>query len=306
MSMNMKQLKYVLVLAECGSFSRAADTLGISQPSLSQYIKKIEQQLGTELFIRANGDVRLTDAGQVYLDAGKNILALEHQMENKLTDIAVFKSGTISIGISPYRSVHFMPKVLAEFDKKYPGIKLIVVEKSGSNLLESATRGSFDICVIALPVDTRIFDYEIIQKEELVIAVQNSTPLCRLLCKNSESNPSRKFPAVDITLVNGYDFAELRETMLVRSVTDRILDMYNVSVNKKIELSSNEALLSIVKSGVCASFIPSGLADCSSEEISFFSIRQEFDFRNIALIWRKDQYLSEPIRELIATFKALA
>ena len=76
--MNTKQLKYGLVLARDGSFSRAANTLNITQPSLSQYIRKIEKELGTELFDRANGDVRLTDAGRVYLEAGRQILDLEH------------------------------------------------------------------------------------------------------------------------------------------------------------------------------------------------------------------------------------
>ncbi|MBQ9942850.1 MAG: LysR family transcriptional regulator [Clostridia bacterium] len=78
--MNTKQLEYVQVLAREGSFSRAADALNISQPSLSQYIKKIETEIGLPLFDRTNGNVRLTDAGHVYLSSGKQILDLEQQM----------------------------------------------------------------------------------------------------------------------------------------------------------------------------------------------------------------------------------
>ena len=78
--MNMKQLKYVLVLAHEGSFSLAADTLGISQPSISQYIKKIEKEQGVELFDRTSGDVRITDAGRIYIEDGRKILDLEKQM----------------------------------------------------------------------------------------------------------------------------------------------------------------------------------------------------------------------------------
>lgn len=304
--MNMKQLKYVLVLADLGSFSRAAESLGISQPSLSQYIRKIEQQIGAELFIRASGDVRLTDAGRVYLEAGKKILALEHQMENKLTDIASFNGGTISVGISPYRSVHMIPKVLSEFNKKYPAIKLVIKEKSGKDLIEAASHGEFDLCVIALPVNTQVFDYETIQKEEVVIAVHRDTKQYDILCNNAKRCKNRMFPAIDITLLNNFDFAVLNEFMLMRLVTDRILDKYNVKVHEKIELSSNEALLSVVKSGVCASLIPSGLADLSSDNITFFSIRQDFDFREVAVVWRKDQYLSKPAKELIRIFKAMA
>ena len=69
--MNTKQLQYVLTLAHEGSFSKAATALNITQPSLSQYIKKIEKEVGLELFDRTNGDVQITDAGRVYLNAGR-------------------------------------------------------------------------------------------------------------------------------------------------------------------------------------------------------------------------------------------
>ena len=96
--MNMKQLRYAVVLAQKGSFSSAAEALAISQPSLSQYIKKIENEIGLELFDRTNGDVRLTDAGRVYIEAGRKILDLEHQMEVSFSDLAAHKTGSLIVG----------------------------------------------------------------------------------------------------------------------------------------------------------------------------------------------------------------
>ena len=86
--MNLKQFRYVLTLADEGSFSRAAETLNIKQPSLSQYIKKIEKEVGMELFDRSGGDVRLTDAGRAYIDIGRKMLDLEHQLEGRFSDLA--------------------------------------------------------------------------------------------------------------------------------------------------------------------------------------------------------------------------
>lgn len=306
MSMNMKQLKYVLVLAEEGSFSRAAETLNITQPSLSQYIKKIEKQQGVELFDRANGYVHLTDAGRIYIEASKKILDIEHQMENAFSDLAEYKGGTISIGISPYRSVHLIPEVLRKFNLIFPQIKLIIKEKSGRDLIDAAAHGEFDLCVIALPVDEKLFDYEIIQKESIVIAVNKDTPFFDTLTLAAKTDKNRKFPAVDIKIAQGKDFAVLREYMPVRTVTDKILEENDVRVNEKIEVSSNEALLSIVESGVCASFIPSGLTNTSNEKVAFFSIEQEIDLRDIAVVYRKDQYMSQPILKLIEIFKTVS
>lgn len=306
MSMNMKQLKYVLVLAEEGSFSRAAEALNITQPSLSQYIKKIEKQQGVELFDRANGYVHLTDAGRIYIEAGKKILDLEHQMENAFSDLAEYKGGTISIGISPYRSVHLMPAVLREFDKLYPDIKLVVNEKSGRDLIDSAIHGEFDLCVIALPVDERLFNYEIISRESAVIAVSKSSPLYSTMRLAAKTESNRDFPAVDIRIVQGKDMAVLKEYMPMRTVTDKILEDNGIEINEKIEVSSNEALLSIVESGVCASFIPSGLTNTSNEKIAFFSIKQDTTLRDVAVIYRKEQYMSQPILDLIKIFKAVS
>lgn len=303
--MNIKQYKYVLTLSSTGSFSKAADMLNISQPSLSQYIKKIEKEIGTDLFVRANGEIKLTEAGRVYLDAGKQILALEDQMQNKLVDIAAYKCGTITIGISPYRSIHLVPSLLARFDKLYPNIKLIIKEKYGNDLIESARHGDFDLCVVALPVDEKTFDYELVQKEEVVIAVKKGTELHRVLDSNSEITDARKFPAVDISLVNGYNFAVVSEFLQMHSVTNHLLEKYNISIQEKIILSSNEALLSVVNSGVCASFIPSGLVEGANENVAIFSIRQDFEFRNVAVIHRKDQYLSQPLLDLIQILKQI-
>ncbi len=304
--MNFKQLHYVLVLSQEGSFSRAADVLNISQPSLSQYIKKIETQVGMPLFVRLNGAVRLTDAGHAYIEAGRQILALEHQMENRLSDIADFRSGTVSLGISPYRSIHMIPGAFRAFHELYPDMRLVVHEKFERDLTVCALRGEFDLFIAALPVDGDAFAYEVIHKEEIVIAVHKSSALYAALDAAAERMPNRRYPAVDIRLTDGHDFAVPQETMRMYAVTQRVLKRYGVTVCPKIELSSVESLLSVVKSGVCAAFVPSGLAVSPADDVGFYSIRQDFDFRNVAALYRKDQYLSRPVRDLIDIFKALA
>ena len=96
--MNTRQLRYVQVLAKTGSFSRAAEELNITQPSLSQYIKKIEREIGLPLFDRTESFVRLTDAGRVYIDAGRKILDLEHRMETQIADLQAWESGSVIVG----------------------------------------------------------------------------------------------------------------------------------------------------------------------------------------------------------------
>ena len=151
--MNLKQFKYVLTLANEHTFSRAAEVLNITQPSLSQYIKKTEKSLGMDLFDRTGGEVRLTDAGRVYIDVGRKMLDLEHRLEAQLSDIALYKAGTITVGLSAHRAVALMPPIVKAFNTLYPGITLRIIEKPRAALIEAAGHGEFDLVITTLPID---------------------------------------------------------------------------------------------------------------------------------------------------------
>ena len=159
--MNTRQLHYVITLAHEGSFSRAADTLNITQPSLSQYIKKIEKQIGLELFDRTNGDVRLTDAGRVYIDTGRKILDLEHRMENSFTDLATYKTGSLIIGAAPYRAASMLPTIARSFQSLHPGMHLVVREGTTAELVDGMEHGEYDLALTLLPIDERLFAWAI-------------------------------------------------------------------------------------------------------------------------------------------------
>lgn len=196
--MNTKQLQYVLTLAHEGSFSKAADTLNITQPSLSQYIKKIEREIGLELFDRTNGDIRLTDAGRVYIEAGKRILDIEHQMENSFTDLASFKTGSLIIGAAPYRAAIMMPVIAQRFQSLHPGMHLIVREGTTAELVEGMEHGEYDLALTLLPIDRRLFNYEKVVEEELILAVPPSYPSFQ-----TTKVQDRKHPAVDAVVLDG-------------------------------------------------------------------------------------------------------
>ena len=191
--MNTKQLKYVLVLAQEGSFSKAADRLNISQPSLSQYIKKMETELGISLFDRSGGWVRLTDAGKVCIETGQKILELERNMERRFSDLMTYQTGTIVVGLSAHRSVKLMPRVAAEFQKRYPGMVLRLEERPRPDLMEAASRGEFDLCVTTLPVEQSLFAAETLFHEEMILAVPTDSDLCRTLSAHAEPLEDRHY-----------------------------------------------------------------------------------------------------------------
>lgn len=281
-----KQIRYVMTVANEGSFSRAADMLHIAQPSLSQYIKKIETQLGVELFDRSSGIVRLTDAGRVYIESGRQILDLERQMASRLDDLSMSRSGTVRVGISAHRNVCLMPPVVKAFRQEYPGVTVILDERERSALMDAVEHGEFDLCVTTLPVDTKLYEVEPLFREALMLAVPKDSAICRQL------EASVTDGKVDITLMNGCDFAMLNETHLMQRQLEMLIDRYGLRLNRTVECTSLEALNAMVGAGMGAAVVPACIRNCGAEGVAYFGILQEVPKRDIVVIYRKNQYLS--------------
>ena len=286
--MNLKQFKYVLTLADEHNFSTAANVLNISQPSLSQYIKKIEKAVGQPLFIRANGDVSLTDAGRAYIEVGRKMLDLEHQLEAQLSDIATYKTGTITVGISAHRSVAFMPPVVSAFKKLYPGITLQIVEKRRHELIESAEHGEFDLVITTFPVDNTLFNTELLFVEENVIAASEPLP--------SQAFNDKMFPVIDASVLNNLPFAMLNDDHLMQRELVDLIHAQKLTLHKVVECTSLEALVEMVREGIGYAFIPACLAKGG---LYFYSINETVPKREIIVMYRKEQYLSQAVKDLI-------
>lgn len=292
--MNMKQFRYVMVLAEKGSFSRAADELNISQPSLSQYVRRIEQDLGVILFDRAGGNVRLTDAGRVYIDAGKTILETERRMHNQFSDLSAFKTGTLTIGIAPTRCQYLMPEIVKRFATKYPGMHLVIKERFLGNLMEDAEHGAFDLCVATLPVDENKFEYELMMQEEVILAVPKTSTINTLLQKRRKFDDIHIFPVVDIHAIDGADYVFLSETQPTQILMNKFCKEYGLSIRNAVSCMSIETQFSMVKAGVGLALIPSSIAKYEDvDTVDFYSIIQDTPDRKMAVVYRKGQYLSE-------------
>ena len=292
--MNMKQLKYVIVLAQVCSFSRAADMLNISQSSLSQYVKKIEKQVGMELFDRANGDVRLTDAGRVYIDIGRKILDLEHQMEVKFSDISAYKTGSLIIGAAPYRTAVMLPEVAKKFQQLYPGMYLEIQEGTTAELAGEMEKGKFDLCLTLLPLDERLFVYEKVVEEELVLVAPSDMKI-----DAGERQFDRKYPVIDTKQLDGMSFVKLTDLQYMQHHLDNIIADCGISVRTAAVAMSLSAQIALVKAGVGAALMPTGIERvCEPGEVNFYSFRQQFPKRQVVVMWRKDRPLSKAAEDL--------
>ncbi len=167
--MELRQFTYVNKVAECGSFTKAAAALFISQPALSNYINKVEEELGVRLFDRSANPLILTYAGEQYLKRTKGILAQIDDMDREMRDITHHMRGRIRIGFPSERIVYMLPLILAPFKKRFPEIEVIVVSGPGNHLVEQLRGGDVDF--VMLPAWNKQKDIAQVEmsKEELVL-----------------------------------------------------------------------------------------------------------------------------------------
>jgi LysR family hydrogen peroxide-inducible transcriptional activator len=257
--MEFHQLRYVCAIAETGSFSRAAERCHVAQPSLSQQVLKLEEDLGAKLFDRLGRSVRLTEAGRAFLPHARSIL---HQMEaartgveDKRTDVR----GSVTVGVIPTIAPYLMPQSVAAFSKKYPDAKLRILEETTPVLVEGLRNLSIDVAILALPLRHKEFQMYPLRTEPLYAALARDHP--RAGAKN-----------LSLRELRGEQFVMLRDGHCFRDLS--IAACTRAKVNPRIAFESGQfsSLLGMVAAGVGVSLVPEMALDknarCSYVRIS--------------------------------------
>ena len=257
--MEFHQLRYVCAIAETGSFSRAAERCHVAQPSLSQQVLKLEEDLGAKLFDRLGRSVRLTEAGRAFLPHARSIL---HQMEaartgveDKRTDVR----GSVTVGVIPTIAPYLMPQSVAAFSKKYPDAKLRILEETTPVLVEGLRNLSIDVAILALPLRHKEFQMYPLRTEPLYAALARDHP--RAGAKN-----------LSLRELRGEQFVMLRDGHCFRDLS--VAACTRAKVNPRIAFESGQfsSLLGMVAAGVGVSLVPEMALDknarCSYVRIS--------------------------------------
>ena len=175
--MNLKQALYVKTIAQEGGITAAAKKLYISQPSLSQMLRQIEEEVGLELFDRSRSPFRPTYAGERYLYAATVMLGAEERMRNELQEIRQEGSGRLRLGISVQRGARILPGVLPQFFRDFPHVALELREAGSAALVEMVRQGEVDVALASTVPSHPDLTYHLIQRETIGILAGRDSPL---------------------------------------------------------------------------------------------------------------------------------
>ncbi|WP_216893643.1 LysR family transcriptional regulator [Nocardia alni] len=152
--MQLQQLSYFLAVARTRHFTRAAEAVGVAQPSLSKQIQALETELGAALFSRARGNITLTPAGEALLPLANRILADVDTARLEVQELAGLRRGRVRLGATPSLCAGLVADTLRRFRDTYPGIRLVVEEGGSRDLVRDLTRGELDLALVILPLAT--------------------------------------------------------------------------------------------------------------------------------------------------------
>jgi DNA-binding transcriptional LysR family regulator len=288
----LQQLRIIKAVATETSFTRAAEILFISQPSLSKQLKILENRVGILLINRDKNKISLTEAGQLFLQYAERILALCEESCRALNDLQNGDRGNLTVGASQTIGTYLMPRVLALFAQNYPQINLKVQVDSTRVIAKNVVDRDIDIAVVGGDVPEILkknLEIESFVEDELSLIIPKSHPFA--------TNNRKLINKDDLYHLN---FIALNPNSTIRKFIDNILIQNNIETkqfNIIMQLNSIEAIKTAVSLGLGAAFVSSSAIEKEIElkTIEIINIENIKITRTLSIITNPDCYRSKAV-----------
>ncbi len=296
--MDTRYLEYILTLAETGNITRAAKKLYISQPTLSQFLTKQEQELGTPLFQRTEGIYTLTPVGTLYAQYAEKVLELTRQLEQDIHRVSNITQ--IRIGTSAARARQILSSVLADFRAQCPKAELSFSDDNLRAISQSLAQGQLDMAFVTAHSLDGFRGHSVeLQKEEVVFAVPSTHPCSLKLLSGPQCHMAdHALDARELLAHFGTSpFILQHEGSCIRYLVDSFFE--NQEFHPAIACSTNhvQIICDMISNGVGVGFIPISYAD-TVPNITCFSLSPRLH-RIHAILYRKDLVLGPPHKYLM-------
>ncbi|MCP9956372.1 LysR family transcriptional regulator [Streptomyces sudanensis] len=284
--MQFQQLVYFVAVAEARHFTRAAERVHVSQPSLSQQIRALERELGAELFSRARGNVALTDAGEALLPLARRILADADTARHEVQELVRLRRGRVRLGATPSLCTGLLPEVLRTFHDLYPGVRLLVQESGSRDLVRELARGALDLALVVLPLPApspALTTVELLREDLVVVS--------------SPEDPAPRGP-VRIADLAGRPMVMFRHGYDLRELTVAACRAEGFEPSFAVEGGEMDAVLGFVRAGLGVAVVPGMVAARAGRDLRVTALAPPGLRRTVALAHRSDVAPPRAAREL--------
>lgn len=297
--MNIRELQYLVAIAEKGHFGMAADVCFVSQPALSMQIKKLECTLGVQLIERTNKSARLTDIGKVITEQAKDILCRVDALKQTAKQAQDPYCGELHLGVIPTLAPYLLPHVMPGLSNLFPKLTIYLVEEQTSHLITKLNQGKLDGALLSLPlVDDALMSYPLF-KEEFLLAI-------------SARHHLAKRKRIKMTELENQALLLLEDGHCMRDSALKVCYAAGASEAKEFRATSLETLRYMVAANAGMTLMPK-LACQPNDGICYLPFSQSKPLRTIGMVLRPSsakkillQAVSDHIREEMAQKEIIA
>lgn len=293
--MNLRDLRYLVALADQRHFGNAAAACYVSQPTLSTQIKKLEDELGVAVVERAPRTVMLTPVGLEMAERARRIVAEVAQMKEAARRSQDPEAGTVRLGLFPTLGPYLLPHVVPGIRERFPRLELLLVEEKSDVLLARLREGRLDAGLLALPIHDDQLHAEFLFEEPFLLAVPEAHPLARR-------------DALRLSDLSQEKLLLLEDGHCLRDQALDVCQLAGAGERSEFRATSLETLRQMVAANVGVTLLPTLAVKppvARSENIHLLPFQDSSPSRQIALVWRRSSAMGEFLLNLAQIFKEL-
>lgn len=285
--MDFHQLKVFYSAVRTGGFTHASREMHLSQSTISQHIKQLEQELGCQLFMRVGKRVLLTDAGQLLRDHCERILQDVKNAEMAIRELNGMQRGKVRLGTGSTTLIYQLPHVLETYQARYPNIELVIVSETTDVIIRDVQAQRLDLGLVMLPVTGNDLQLTPLCNEELLIALPSRHPLARKR-------------ALTVNDLRELRFILYEKKTVMRGLIDNFFTSLGVTPQLAMVMENIEAIKSLVGTGLGASVLPSHAVgnDAIDKKVRLLRVAGHHLQRQLALVTLKSAFVPNAVREL--------
>ena len=301
--------KYVYEVYKERSFTKAAQNLYISQPSLSARIKKIEVIIGEPLFDRSTTPLQLTEVGKVYIEAVEEITQIEQRVENYINDLAGLKTGNLAVGASTLFAAYVVPSLITQFNQKFPDVHIQLIEGNTAELEEMLGSNALDFVIDNYHYDSILYNKELYCEENILLAVpkhfavNEELGMYQLSYKNIKNKNylNQKYPAVPLGRFADLPFIMLTQGNDTRTRGDRLCRNVGFKPNIVLEFNQQSTAYMASSTQLGATFISDILVSQlpTFENLVYYKLDGEEAKRKVFFYYKTHKYKTRVMEEFV-------
>ena len=290
--MELKELEYIVTIAEEGSISKAAERLYMAQSSLSQYVARYEAELGVKLFKRTSGGVKTTAAGELFLRSARQMLLQYHQVRKQLTDLDAPLEGSIHFGISTYRGSYLFPKAMHLFRQEAPTVDVLLHEHDSIVLQRKVAAGELDLALVAYREDQWANQGKLLMKDEVLLVANRESPVMEFV-REGDGGPDR--PWVELSDIAHLDVLLSSRSAMLGSIAQKMFDDLGIQPHFVCGNQTASMSAALARRGLGIAFTYRSCIE-ENRDVIYLSIGKTRCYVKLALIYPQEGYRSRAIR----------